>query len=96
MVGTGSSADSQRAPGPVLHLFHETLQRGGPPVHNRVLMDNVTLAFAALFRTMSRGETDRAEQVIVGTPFQMVAYRVRVSAQSETLHFEIRPTMLAR
>ncbi len=58
-------------------------------------MDNATLAFAALFHAIFRGEADRAQQAIVGTPFQMIAYRVRVSAGSETLHFEIRPKAFA-
>ncbi len=62
--------------------------------HDRVLVDNATLAFAALFHAISRGKADRAEEAIVGTPFQMVAYRTRVSDDSETLHFEIRSTVL--
>lgn len=60
----------------------------------RVLVDNVTLAFAALYDAISRGKTNRAEQVIVGTPLRMIAYRVQVSERCEALHFEIRPKSL--
>jgi hypothetical protein len=64
-------------------------------LHDRVLVDNVMLAFAALFHAISRGKADHAEEAIVGTPFQMVAYRRRLSDDSETLHFEIRSKVLA-
>jgi len=66
--------------------------RERPPARaDRVAVDNVTLAFAALYEALSRDRTDRAEQVIVGTPLRMIAYRVPVSHGVETLHFEIRP-----
>lgn len=68
----------------------ETTDRGRPAVPTRVLIDNVTLAFAAVFHAISRGTEDCAEQAIVGTPLRMIAYRVRLADNSETLHFEVR------
>lgn len=66
-----------------------------PAVAGRISVDNVTLAFAALYQAMSLGEAERAERVIIGTPFRMIAYRTRISETVETFHFEIRPKALA-
>src|SRR5574341_1734448 len=74
-----------------MSTIHEGAVQKQPALHDRVLMDNVTLAFAALFHAMFRRKTERAEEAIVGTPFDMIAYWVRSPDDLETLHFEIRP-----
>lgn len=67
-----------------------SIERQPLVVPDRISVDNATLAFAALLRAISLGQADRAEQIIVGTPFRMIAYRTRVSDGCEALHFEIR------
>ncbi len=82
--------DGPWGPGPALPPPGETTEQGRLEIPARVLIDNVTLAFAALFHTIARGTADCAEQPIVGTPLRMIAYRVRLPDDSETLHFEVR------
>ncbi len=65
--------------------------RERPQIAGRVSVDNAILAFAALFQALTLEKADRAEQRIVGTPFRMIAYRLRGSDDAEALHFEIHP-----
>lgn len=83
-----------RASDAAMSTIHEGAVQKQPALHDRVLMDNVTLAFAALFHAMVRRKTERAEEAIVGTPFDMIAYWVQCPDDLETLHFEIRPRSL--
>lgn len=83
-------AEGPWGPGPAQSPHGETNERGRPALPARVLIDNVTLAFAALFHAISRGTADCVEQAIVGTPLRMIAYRVRLADNTEALHFEVR------